>query len=140
MIYESKHFKVQELVSPEVYAARGEASWQLLDVYLILTLDQLRDEFGPLTVNDWLWGGNFKYSGLRPLRGGIGAIYSQHRFGRAADCKPKDLTPQEMHARILDKQEKFPHLRVLENIVATPTWVHADVRNHQLPGIWIVNP
>ena len=140
MIYESRHFRIEELVSPEVFAARGEHAWQLLDVYLIVTLDQLRDEFGPLTVNDWLWGGRFKYSGLRPLSGGVGAVFSQHRFGRAGDLKPKNVTPQEMHAHILANQDKFPHLRVLEAIEATPTWVHADVRNHGRQGIWVVNP
>lgn len=140
MIYTARHFRIEELVSPEVFEQRGERAWELLDTYLIVTLDQMRDEFGPLTVNDWLWGGSFKYSGLRPLTGGVGAAFSQHRFGRAADAKPKDVTPQETHAHILAKPERFPHLRVLEAIEATPTWVHADVRNHQRPGIWIVNP
>lgn len=140
MIYTARHFVIQELVSPEVYEARGEQSWQLLDVYLVITLDQLRDEFGPIVVNNWHFGGNFKYSGLRPLTGGVGAQFSQHRFGRAADCKPQAITPQEMHAHILANQAKFPHLRVLEAIEATPSWVHVDVRNHSRPDIWVVNP
>ena len=140
MLYEAQHFIVQELVSPEVYERWGVASWWFVDVRLVITLDQMRDEFGPITVNDWVWGGKFKYSGLRPLTGGVGSEWSQHRFGRGADSKPKNVTPQEMYARILAKPEKFPYLRCMEHIDATPTWVHTDVRNHDRPGILIVNP
>jgi hypothetical protein len=140
VIYQPKFFIVQELVSPEVYQQRGERAWELLDTYLLVTLDQLREEFGPIIVNNWHAGGTFKYSGLRPLTGGVGAEFSQHRFGRGSDDKPQAVTPQEMHARILAKPEKFPYLRVLEAIEATPTWVHTDVRHHNRPGIWVVNP
>lgn len=140
MIYRPRYFGIEELVCPEIHKARGERAWELLDTYLLVTLDQLREEFGPMTVNDWHWGGTFKYSGLRPLVGGVGAEWSQHRFGRAADPKPKQVTPQEMHARILARPEKFPHLRVLEAIKATPTWVHFDVRNSTRDGILVVKP
>lgn len=140
MIYRPRYFDLHELVCPEIFEARGQRAWELLDVYALITLDQLRERFGPMTVNDWYWGGQFKYSGLRPFTGGVGAEYSQHRFGRAFDLKPKDTTPQEMFTYIVERQDKFPHLRVLENIEATPTWLHFDVRNHTRSGIWIVNP
>jgi len=140
VIYRPQHFDLQELVSPEIFEARGQRAWELLDTYLLVTLDQLREWFGPLTINDWQWGGKFKYSGLRPFTGGVGAEYSQHRFGRAADPKPKNVTPQEMHAAVLANPERVPHLRAMEAINATPSWVHVDVRNHTRPGIWVVNP
>ena len=140
MIYRPRHFGLQEIVSSEIFEARGERAWELLDVYALVTLDQLREHFGPISINDWHWGGKFQYSGMRPFVGGVGAVWSMHRFGRAFDCKPKETTPQEMHAMILAKPEKFPHIRVLEAIEATPTWVHWDTRNHTRSEIWVVNP
>ena len=44
-----------------------------------------------------------------------------------------------MYNAILAKPEKFPLVRALENIKDTPTWIHADVRNHMKSGIWIIN-
>lgn len=140
MIYRPKHFDLEELVCPEIFRARGTRAWELLDTYALITLDQLREAFGPLTVNDWHWGGKFRYSGLRPRTGGEGAEYSQHRYGRAFDCKPKTTTVQAMHAAIQATPDRFPHLRVLEAIEATPTWLHFDVRNHTRSGIWVVQP
>ena len=140
MIYRPRYFSLEELVCPEIVEARGERAWELLDVYALVTLDQLRERFGKMTVNDWHWDGQFKYSGLRPEGGSTGNWWSQHRFGRAFDIKPKETTPQEVHAEILKTQDKFPHLRVLEAIAATPTWVHFDTRGHTRSGIWVVNP
>ena len=140
MIYRPRYFGLEELVAPEIFKARGERAWELLDVYALVTLDQLRERFGKMTVNDWHWGGKFKYSGMRPFVGGVGAEYSMHRFGRAFDIKPKETTPQEIHASILADQAAFPHLRVLEAIKATPTWIHFDTRNHTRATIWVVNP
>ncbi len=140
MIYRPRYFSLQELVSPEVFEARGERAWELLDVYALVTLDQLRERFGKLTVNDWHWGGQLKYGGLRPHGAGPGDPYSQHRYGRAFDPKPKEIAAPTMHAAILAEQDKFPHLRVIEAIEATPSWVHFDTRGHTRAGVWIVNP
>jgi len=140
VIYKPKYFDIEELVSPEIFSVRGQRAWELLDTYALVTLDQLRERFGKIRINDWHWDGQFKYSGLRPEGGTTGNWWSQHRFGRAFDCKPKDITPQEMHAAILATPDKFPHIRALEAIVATPSWVHFDCRNHERPGIWVVNP
>jgi len=45
-----------------------------------------------------------------------------------------------MHAGILANPDKFPHIRVLEKIEDTPTWVHWDTRNSTRSGIWIIKP
>ena len=41
----------------------------------------------PLVINNWFNGGNYAYSGLRPLSGGVGAFNSLHRYGAAVDIK-----------------------------------------------------
>jgi hypothetical protein len=140
MMEKPASFIIQELVSPTIYTARRERAWELIDPRAIITLQQVRDHFGPTTVNNWHAGGTYKESGLRAVTSGTGAAYSQHRYGRAMDCKIQGVTPQEAHDYILAHPEKFPHLTVLENPEATPTWLHFDVRFHTRGGVWVVNP
>lgn len=138
--YRPANFEIRELVTPEVFAARGDAAWELLDPFALRTLQALRDKFGPLTVNNWHIGGTYKESGLRGMGSATGAVWSQHKFGRAFDCKFKTVSPQEAHDYILTHMSEFQYLTTLENPAATPTWTHFDVRNHNKNGIWIVNP
>ena len=135
-----KHFLIEQLVGPDIHSARGESAWELLDANLLTTLDQLYEVFGPITINNWHTGGNFKESGLRSFTTKTGAALSQHKYGRAADCKPVKVTPQFMYAEILKDPSRFPLLTTMEDIASTPTWVHCDVRNNGAPGIRIVKP
>lgn len=136
----SKHFVIQELVPPEVFLSSGENAWELLDQRLIFTLDDLWTELGPFVVNDWHKGGTYKESGLRSAGTSTGAQYSQHKFGRAADCKFKDHKPIEAYQYIIKNAEKLPYLSTLEDIESTPTWIHVDVRNHNESDIKVVKP
>lgn len=139
-MYRPQHFALHELVPPSIYRSRGERAWELLDPRALITLDQLRDRLGPITVNDWYWGGQYNESGLRSLTTKTGAKLSQHRFGRADDCKFADATPREVADYVLAHADEFPYLTTIEDPDATPTWFHFDVRNHDKRGIWIVNP
>lgn len=138
--YRPKHFDLRELVPPDVYAARGEAAWELLEPRGLVLLDALRDQFGPCTVNDWHRGGRFKESGLRDPVTGVGARLSQHKRGAAFDCKFKDASPRNVYDYLLANPDEFPELTVLEDIESTPTWVHVDVRPANWTGIRIVRP
>ena len=141
MIYKLRHFDVRELVPPEIWESRRERSIELLDIEALITLDQLRDQFGACTVNDWSFpSGQYKYSGYRPFDCTVGARLSQHRFGRADDCKFGDFTPKQVFDYVMEHQDQFPHITVIENVEATPTWFHFDTRNHDRQGIWVVNP
>lgn len=135
-----KNFILQELVAPELYKARGERAWELLDPRALVTLQQLRDTFGPCTVNNWHVGGSYTESGLRAFGSTTGAAYSQHKFGRAFDCKFKNVTPAEVSRYVLARASAFPYITVIENVAYTPTWFHFDTRFHERTGIWIVNP
>lgn len=139
-MYRPKFFILQELVDPSIYEHWGERAWEWLDRPALVTLDSLRNKFGPITVNNWHAGGLFKESGLRTFKTSTGAQWSMHRYGRAFDPKPKNATPQEVHAYVLAHPDEFPLLTTLEAIEDTPTWVHFDTRNHGKPGIWVVNP
>lgn len=138
--YRPKFFDLRELVPPDVYATRGQAAWELLDPRALVVLDGLRETFGPCTVNDWHLGGSYKQSGLRDPVTGTGARLSQHKAGRAFDCKFKDATPREVFDQLLEHTEEWPLLTVLEDVEHTPTWLHFDVRAASWEGIRVVRP
>lgn len=145
MIYTCKHFDIKELVPPETYQqANGNdwKLWMLFDPLALKTLDALRDQFGHCTVNDWSWGGQFKYSGYRPPSCQVGSQWSQHRFGRAFDCKFRDVTAAE--ARMVLKDTKRDDLyqaligvRRIENDV---NWLHFDLGNWVAEDIRFFKP
>lgn len=120
-------FKIEELVDKATFEKFGDNAWLFLDKTALITLQQLRNTFGPLTVNDWHWGGNFEYSGFRHPQCSIGAKLSQHKFGRAFDVKSTDFSAQEMQDYILAYPEKFPYITRMENAEHTKKWLHFDV-------------
>ena len=125
-MYRPQHFIIQELVPREVYKDRGTKAWELLDDRLLITLDQLRDEYGSMTINNWHWGGNREWSGLRTPESPYYKPYSQHTFGRAADCKFKNVSAEKVRQDILHDIEMFP---CISSIELNTSWLHFDVRN-----------
>ena len=144
----SKYFKIQELVSKQTYEKYGEKSWIFLDERLILTLDALREYFNaPITVNNWLWGGNLQQRGLRANCDEIvknktlkNSLYvSQHCLGKAVDFNVKNRTVKDVYKVILENPKAFPYIKRIENINKTPTWVHIDIANTENENIIIFN-
>lgn len=131
----SKYFKIQELVSRNVYEKYGEKSWEFIDYRLIKVLDSLREHFNkPIIINDWYFGGNLQQRGLRAnydemVRNKKDYYISQHCLGKAADLNVKGMTAQDVYEEILKNKDKFYLISRIENIKDTPTWVHVDVAN-----------
>ena len=132
MSYRPKHFVLQELVPQYLYQDRGEAAWELLDDRMLMTLDQLRERFGTTIINTWhsemlmMAYGRHEWRGLRTPQCEIGAKYSQHLFGRAADCVFRDWTAEQVRNTILEEQEEFKYINAIE---MDTSWLHFDVRN-----------
>lgn len=137
-----KYFLAQELVTPDVYGLRKERSYELFDGAALDSLIALREKFGPITVNNWHAGGTYKESGLRDPLTKTGALFSQHKFGRAFDCKFHGVTVQEVFDFIIKHHNEFPYITTLEDIKFTAPggWLHFDTRNNQAKGIRIVRP
>ena len=59
-MYECEHFQIEELVPPEALELVDNKAvlWWLFDDRLLRVADRLREEYGPMTVNDWIWGGD----------------------------------------------------------------------------------
>lgn len=135
-MYLCRHFKLQELVPPDVFNARGVSAWELLDPSLLFALDCIRDKYGPILVNNWHSGGELKYRAFRPSDCKVGATYSQHRYGRAADITPLEADLTAVYKALCEAE--IPGVTTVENIEATPTWIHLDVRNGT--AVRVVNP
>ena len=134
----SKNFHIKEFVPKEIWQRWGKRSIWFVDPKIIKVAQALRNEFGPMIIN----GGNYNQSGFRPMSTKIGGKLSQHRFGRAIDCKFKDMTVQDVYSAILKNESHWMKkgITTLENINATPSWLHVDCRNTGSSKILIVNP
>lgn len=127
-MYQCKHFALHELLPVKSYQLRGEKGWALLDERLLITLDRLRKRYGPMTVNNWFWGGEREWSGLRTSDSPFYSRYSQHSFGRAADCLFSTVTVDEVREDILTKLDE-PIFEFIGSVELGVSWLHFDVRN-----------
>ncbi|GFM38301.1 hypothetical protein [Desulfovibrio psychrotolerans] len=133
-MYTPQHFRIEELVGPEFHKAnkpRGDLMFMAFDQLALVTLDRLRKRYGPVVVNNWHQGGAFHESGLRDMGTGTGAALSQHKFGRAFDCKFRNVAPAEVWAEL----QASPNLSCFEFIQrieagAGMTWFHFDTGGH----------
>jgi hypothetical protein len=124
--YKPKHFKIQEFVPPEVYAALGEKASLVMDNRMLITADTIREYFGkPVTINDWVFGGERVLSGFRAAGCKIGAAYSQHKFGRAFDIIIKEIPAEVARKEILSNRDVFKYITAMESGVS---WLHVDCR------------
>tara|TARA_R110000772_G_scaffold184459_4_gene295477 strand:+ start:3457 stop:3888 length:432 start_codon:yes stop_codon:yes gene_type:complete len=134
MSYKCKHFCIEELVPPEVFEARGEKAWELLDDRLLYAIDALRNEFGPATINNYKWGGDRTQSGLRTAGSAYFSPYSQHTFGRAADMLFKSTDVNDIRDWLksdegLDVEPTNAEWLEIKGIEDGVSWLHIDTRN-----------
>lgn len=134
-MYKCKHFKIEELVPPELFEKYKNEQYKLWWVFNHDTLyvaDRLREDYGPMTCNDWLWNGERTMSGIRFLIEEdieIGAELSQHKFGRALDLIPKNVHPDEIRKDI--RNQKKPYMEKIRAIETNISWLHYDMRNNK---------
>lgn len=129
--YICEHFRLHELLPPALHKeleARGKllTGWMLFDARILQAADQLREEFGPLTCNDWHVGGRYTRRGLRVPGMPDYRPTSQHAHGRALDLVSSAHHAESMRARILAHPEKFPGITRME---AGVSWLHIDCAN-----------
>mgnify|MGYP000140665960 CR=1 FL=1 len=127
-MYTCEHFAIHEFVPPAVYKDRGERAWSLMDQRVLITADRLRKRYGAMTVNNWKWGGDRQWSGLRTPQSPYYRQFSQHSFGRAIDAIFNDVTAEEVRQDILANPE-HKDFELIMSIEAEVSWLHFDVRN-----------
>lgn len=126
--YKPEFFITQEFVSKYFYELKGEKALRYIDIRMLITADQLRRTFGKTTINNWAFGGERQYSGLRRPHDPHYKIGSDHSWGRALDCIFEDYTAEEVRSYIEKHPEKFPYVTFVEegkNI----TWLHVGCPN-----------
>lgn len=141
-MYNSKYFKAVELVPKAVFDRYGESAMRMMSPLLLVTMDHLREIFGPFRVN--LYANGQHYRGLRTVEyyireaGGnreagfqkYMASLSMHNFGCAVDMTPlrAGVTIKQIHDYIKANPDEFPFLAFVETDI---TWLHIDVRNNE---------
>ena len=153
MIYRPRHFIIQELVCQHVYTAFGEKAWEFLDDKLTITLDLLRDQLGPIYVNNYdmtekqrekLGVPLFTQRGLRCtmcelVRSAVFAnkVYvSAHITANGADFDVKGMTAAGVRLWIASNPIKMPFPVRLEK---SRKWVHLDTRDAG-QKVYLFNP
>lgn len=133
-MYQPQHFRIEELVPPDMHTRWRHAPQRLLmlfDIAALQTLDALRRRYGPIIINNWHAGGAFSLSGWRPWNSTEGAALSQHKMGRAFDCKFLRVTADEVREELM----RTPHAPVFSAIRRIEafegmSWFHFDTGNH----------
>lgn len=132
----SKYFKIQELVSEEVYKKYREKAWEFIKPEIILFLDEIREYYGkPVIVNNWLYGGELKQRGLRTNKDEMvekktDLYVSQHCLGGAVDFNVLGVPPEEVAKHILKNESHYRNfISRIENPKQTKTWTHVDCAN-----------
>jgi len=136
------YFKIEELVSREVYSAYRNDSWALLDTETLHCLLIIRAGIDkPITVNNWLWDGTFDERGFRENTCDIckkktkkGKLYtSGHVLGKAFDFHIDGVSSDLVRKWIKDNADLFPCKIRLENkLNGTPiSWVHFDTKYYE---------
>lgn len=145
--YRPKYFKLQELVSKEMferYQHRSEYLWSRINPSVLEAADVIRAFYdSPVIVNSWHTGGRYSQSGLRDKKVKGGATLSAHLFGLALDIKVMGVTS----ATVIDdiKNMKLPKrfyelINQVEVLEATPTWVHIASVNIITDSIQWIKP
>jgi len=124
----SEKFKIHELVPEKMYNRFGESAWRYIDEKLIKSIDLLKEHFpnGTITINNYVFGGNRHWSGLRTIESDYYSSTSMHSFGKAADMVFSEYKTEEVRQYIIDNPDLFPDIKGLELNVS---WLHIDVRN-----------
>lgn len=125
----SKYFKVHEFVPKSFYDKYGEGAWRFVSKAMIETADTLKERFplGTITMNNYAWGGNREWSGIRTPDSPDYSPTSMHTFG-ALDSVYSHYSAEEVREDIISNPHLYPHVKGLE---LGTSWVHTDFRNER---------
>ena len=124
-------FIIQEFVPPETYKKYGEKSVWFINPNIVLFLQWIKDNYNGaiVTVNNWYWGGDRKYSGYRPPDCPIGADESAHKRSDGVDFIVEGYSPVVIRKLIKDNFKLLNKMFGLTGYEkGTKTWTHGDFR------------
>ena len=124
----SNEFYLDEFIPKSLYTDEY-SDYQLkmlIDYRLVNVCQQLRNRFGPLTINDWYIHGDRNWSGLRTPGSPYYSLSSQHSWGRAVDVISNKYHPEEMRDEIR-KHYNVYHFLGVTRIERDVNWLHFDL-------------
>lgn len=127
-MYKCNYFDIHELVPKDVYEKYGETAWKLMDDRILITIDKLRYRYGKMTINNYYWGGDRQWSGLRTPDSPYYNFTSQHSYGRAVDIIFKEVTTEEVRNDLLNNPDEDT-FKLITAVELDVSWLHIDVRN-----------
>lgn len=138
-----KYFSTHELVSPSIYAERGDKALRYLNKDALASLVALRERFGPLYVNTYgldvpdVLGAIYSFSGYHLAGEYNRSNYSGHLRGYAFDCKFTGVSAEEVREDIFGvvptsngyhaRSDKFPLITEIELGIS---WFHFAAGNN----------
>lgn len=133
----SKYFKIHELVPEHIFIKYGESAWRFIDSRLIESIDTIKERFpnGTITINNYKWKGNRKWSGLRTPDSPYYSETSIHSLGGAIDAIFSAYNIETIRQDIRRNPKVYPHIKGIEDGVS---WLHIDTRNED--KLVIFNP
>lgn len=128
----SPNFYYHEVFSRGIWQAGNETSLKrLLDPGLMPLMELIRSTIGkPIICNTWYWNlQSAQYRGFRPQNTSVGALYSQHKMGRAMDFKVNGMSANAARTILLNNEQMLldAGLTRIEDGRDAPTWVHIDM-------------
>lgn len=108
----------------EKYIGKEHLLINLLDSRLIKSDQMLRNHFGPVTINNWIDGGERNWSGFRTAECPHYSFSSQHSYGRASDKLFQNALSFEVQEFV---RRNWKDLGIT-GLELNTSWVHTDVR------------
>ena len=135
---QSKYYKIHEFVPEHIYKKFGEKAWRFINTGLIRTYDKLKERFpkGSITINNYFWGGDRHWSGLRTPNSPYYSETSIHTFGGAGDSVFSAYTAEEVRQDIINHPEEYPDVKGIEMGIS---WLHVDTRNEDKVQLFYPN-
>jgi len=137
----SKYFDLRELIPKEIYDKLGDDSTRFINKQIPIVLDFFRDYFAhKIIINDWLYGGEFNYSGFRPSSCKVGAELSSHKLGCAMDLKFDGIKDYKSIIQTIKDNwySVFKKCGVTAIEEGTEGWLHVSTEWTNKPGLVII--
>ena len=136
----AKNFSIQEFVPKNIYDRFGDRSTLYINPLLPEIAQLLRDRYNKsITINNWLWGGDFNNSGFRSPICNDGAPLSRHKLGLCIDVKVNGLLAKEVQEDVIKNYDFiFKEAGITAIEADTPTWTHLSVEWTNLDNLVII--